>query len=96
MRVTGRQRAICGCERRYLLEGDPQHRQRMLEPMIDEMSRADPGQMEAPLTAGIEAHRGLEMLDRQLRLTGKQVQPAAPIPAIGKARIEHESAIDQG
>src|SRR5215469_8135391 len=64
--------------------------------MIDEMSKADPSQVEASLTARIETHRGLEMLDRQIRLAGKQPQPAAPIPSIGKARIEKESAIDQG
>ena len=39
--------------------------------MTDEMSGADPRQMEAPLTAGIESHRRLEVLDRQLRLTGE-------------------------
>src|SRR5215472_5281524 len=95
MRVAGHQRAIRWCERRDLLEGDSQHPQRILEAMTDEMSHAHSGQMEPPLTARIETHRGLEMLDRQLRLTGEQAQPAAPIPAIGEARIEYESAIDQ-
>src|SRR5262245_13044439 len=78
MPVPCRQCPICWCERRNLLEGDPRHRQRILEPTTDEMSRADPSQMEPPLSAGIEAHRGLEMLDRHLRLTSEQAQPAAP------------------
>src|SRR5215469_4159318 len=60
------------------------------------MRRADPRQMEAPLTARIKTHRGLEMLYRQVCLTGEQTQPTTPIPAIGKARIERERAIDQG
>ena len=36
------------------------------------------------------------MLDRQIGLTGEQAQPAAPIPAVGKARIECESTINHG
>jgi hypothetical protein len=54
------------------------------------------GQVEASLTAWIETHRGLEMLYRQVCLTGEQTQPTTPIPAVGKARIERESPIDQG
>src|SRR6516164_2745881 len=96
MRIASDESTMCWCERRNLLEGDPQRRQRILEAMANEMSMANPGQMKTPLTARIETHRGLEMLDRQIGLAGKQAQPAAPIPAKGKARIEHESAIDQG
>jgi hypothetical protein len=54
------------------------------------------GRVEASLTAWIETHRGLEMLYRQVCLTGEQTQPTTPIPALGKARIERESPIDQG
>src|SRR6516164_6290781 len=96
MRVASGERTMCWCERRNLLEGDSQRGHRILEAMANEMTMANPGQMETPLTTRIETHRGLEMLDRQIGLAGKQAQPAAPIPAKGKARIEHEGAIDQG
>jgi len=96
MRIAGGQSTMCWCERRNRLEGDAQRCQRILEAMANEMSTANPGQMETPLTTRIEAHRGLEMLDRRICLAGKQAQPAAPIPAKSKARIEHEGAIDQG
>src|SRR6516225_12436406 len=58
------------------------------------MSHADPAQMLAPLTAGVETHRGLEMLDRHVCLTGEQAEPAAPVPGKGEARVQRESAID--
>src|SRR5215469_15650195 len=96
IRIASGQSTMCWCERRNLLDGDPQRCQRILEAMADEMSMANPGQMETPLTARIETHRGLEMLNRQIGLAGKQAQPAAPIPAKGKAWIEREGAIDQG
>src|SRR6516162_6674660 len=96
MRIASGQSTMCWCERRNLFEGDPQRCQCIIEAMANEMTMANPRQMETPLTTGIETHRGLEMLDRQIGLAGKQAQPAAPIPAKGKARIEHESAIDQG
>src|SRR6516164_10604271 len=58
------------------------------------MSHADPAQMVAPFTPGVETHRGLEMLDRHVCLTGEQAQPAAPIPAKGETRVQYEGAID--
>src|SRR6516225_1334457 len=96
MRIASGESTMCWCERRNLLEGDPQRGHRILEATANEMTMANPGQVETPLTARIETHRGLEMLNRQIGLAGKQAQPAAPIPAKGKARIEHEGAIDQG
>src|SRR5215467_14395935 len=94
--TRGCQSAIGRCKSRNLLERDMQRRQCLIEPLHDGVSRTDSGQMKSSLTAGVETYRGLEMLDRQLRLTGEEAQPAAPIPPIGEARIEHERAIDQG
>ena len=34
------------------------------------------------------------MLDRHICLIGEQAQPATPVPGIGEARVQRESAID--
>src|SRR5215469_13644833 len=96
MRVTGGQRAIGRRERRTLFERDVQRRYGIREPMLEEMSHADPAQMESPLTTGVETHRALEMLDRHVWLPGEHAKPTAPVPPVGKARIERECPVNQG
>jgi len=95
MRVAGCQRAIGCCEDRDFFEGHAEHRQCIIESTVEEMRHADAGQMEAPLAARVEAHRSLEMLDRQIGVSSKQAKPTAPIPGMSEARVERESSIHQ-
>src|SRR5215831_20149308 len=59
------------------------------------MRHADTGQMVAPLPTRVEAHRSLEMLDRQIGVSGKQAKPTAPIPSKRETRVKHQSPFDQ-
>jgi len=88
MRQAGRQRAVGRRKARQLIEGCAQRRGGFREPAVDEMSRANPSQMESSSVARVETHRGLEMLDRQIGAAGKHAKPTTPIPSVGRARIE--------
>ena len=95
MGVAGCERPISRREDRDFFEGHAEDRQRIIESTVEEMRHADAGQMEAPLAARVEAHRSLEMLDRQIGISSKQAKPTAPIPGMSEARVERESSIDQ-
>jgi len=95
MRQAGRQRAVGRRKARQLIEGCAQRRGGFREPAVDEMSRANPSQMESSSVARVETHRGLEMLDRQIGAAGKHAKPTTPIPSVGRARIEGKRTVDQ-
>src|SRR5215831_10281439 len=47
------------------------------------------------MLAGAQPQRGLDMLNREIMLTGKYPEKAAHKPAAGVARVQRKRAVDQ-
>src|SRR3984885_8931175 len=69
---------------------------RFIETLFEEVAHSKACEMKrAPRHAGIEPHRGFEMVDRETGLAGNRAHPAAPQPGESVARIAGERAVDQ-
>src|SRR6266478_688775 len=78
-----------------VLDGQEQIRRRFIKPVFEEIGRTHRGQGLTHTLARAQTQRGLEMLDREIVLTGEYSEKATQIPASGKARVERECTIDQ-
>jgi|HubBroStandDraft_2_1064218.scaffolds.fasta_scaffold20733_3 hypothetical protein len=78
-----------------VLNGQQQLRRRLVKPAFEEIGLSHRDQWGTHTLARAQAQRGLEVLDREVRLTGKYPDDTAQIPAAGEARVERERAVDQ-
>ena len=73
--------------------GQEQLRCRFVKPMFEEVGHAAWGYTDT--LARAQAQRRLDMLDREIVLTGKYPEHAAHMPATGEARVERHRTVDQ-
>jgi len=61
---------------------------RLIEAPAEEMRSADHLKWRANAGAGTEAQRGLDMLDRDIELSGPHPEGTADVPSAREARVE--------
>ena len=77
--------AVCKGMARVFLDRAEQFRHRLVEPPVDEICRANPHERRAHARARAEAQRGLDMLDRNIGLTGPN--PEEPLTYQPRAKL---------
>jgi hypothetical protein len=78
-----------------VLNGQKQLRRRFVKLTFDEIGRAYHRQGRTHALARSQPQRGLDMLDREIGMTGKNPEKSAKKPAEGAARVEGERPVDQ-
>src|SRR6516162_4296497 len=88
MRMAGREKPIGDREVWSLFQGLKKFCRRLIKPAFEEECGSDRGQSRREALAWVEALKGIEMLERQVRVTGKGPQQPAPQPAASKTGID--------
>ena|SRR6516165_3755696 len=76
-------------------QGGPQQSDRLLEPTLDETGHANTVDLGCVRMERAESDRGLQMLDRNIVMTGPEPQPSTYSPTAVGARIQIEGAVNQ-
>jgi hypothetical protein len=81
MSQAGGEKTVLQRQSRILLDHQAQFRQCLIETPTDEICGAEIGMRPAGAGPGAEAQRGIEMLDRDIRLPRPEPQDPAKVPA---------------
>lgn len=85
MGVAGREEAVWQGKAWIVLNGQEQRCRRLVKPAIEEIGLSHRDQWGTHTLARAQAQRGLEVLDREIGLTGKYSEDTAQIPTAGEA-----------
>src|SRR5215471_3764671 len=95
MRVAGGEIAIRERLAGILLDREEEFRHGLVEAPSEKMRAAYCEERLADAGAGTEPQRGLDMLDRDVRLARPDPEAAADVPAARIVRVERQGAVDQ-
>src|SRR5258708_20530674 len=95
MRVAPREKTIGVRGTGIFLDCQKELCRRFIELVLKEIGPPHRGLGVTCTLAWAQAERGLDMLDREIVLTGQEPDLAAKIPATGEARVERERTVDQ-
>jgi len=77
------------------LQRPDQHSSGFVKSPGKKVANSDPHHDPRRGIARIEAQRGLEVVNREIRLPSPQPEPATPVPSASEARVELERTVDQ-